>query len=415
MNISGIHKEKILPTRNENSLQSNGEFLWSDKWTFEDNVAWFVTANVNMLFCMNMADNQYRVVATLPDYLKGGFRRNSNCIKCDDVIFCMPDTGDCVWCFDLNSTEFRKIEILNPQNVRLMISDYWRCENILWAVSRNLKQIIEIDILRQTVIGYHKIADHKETIIRSTKFGKYIYVVSALKGRIYEFNTEIKEVRILELPDIRSGLSTISIFEDKFWMSGYKKEIYVWNKKNGRIKVLNQFPSNFGVYNFNNKKNEIIDYEEIEYDAPLFLESIIAGNYIWFIPFQANQILYINRDTYEIKTFDIPEEQENIDSLRTRELKCKYVIQYVRKDRYIGLYSVKNMVLFEIDSKELKVEKIFVTIDVNNLEKIISGWCFRESVDGENSLYKKLVLQTIWSNAKKEEIGRKIFSRLLEK
>lgn len=329
-------------------LKKNNEFLWGDKWNVEDNTAWFVPGNVNVLCCADLDSNYYKIVASFPGYLKGGFRLNSNCVKYDNVIFCIPNYGEYLWCYDLSTGISTKVEIANPNQGRIGILDFWKHNNSLWAVSTGLKQILEIDMNSKKVLSYYEITDQKDEVIaRSAKSESCIYITSATKGRIYEFNINIREIKIKDFPLIKNGLQTISANENKVWLSGLKREIYIWGRNNNEIDILKKFPSDFGIYNFDGKEKIFLDRTSTEYDMPAFTESIVAGKYIWFIPFQTNQILYVDSNTNEINVFAIEEEEENEKSIENREMKAKYVLQYVYEDRYIGLYSLKNEVIYE--------------------------------------------------------------------
>lgn len=392
-------------------LSQNSEFFWGDKWSIENNLAWFVAGEINILFCMDMATNFCKAIAALPDYLQSGFRTNSNCIKCGDVIFCMPDYGKYIWCYNLSTCEFQKIEIINPDQIRLMIGDFWKCGSVLWAVSIGLKQVLEIDMERKKVIGYYCITKQvSERIAKSIKSENYIYITSLLKGRIYEFSIETKEIHVIEIPMIKDGLRTISVYNNKFCLSGYKRQLYIWEKNMDQIKILTHFPKDFGIYNFSGKQTKFLDCDKTVYNTFVFLESILVGKYVWYIPFQTNQILYINADMDDINVFEIKKENETIGSIKNRQMNCKYILQYVYKDRYIGLYSLKNKIVFEIDTKTLNVKERFITMDFSNVENIFTDWIFRESIIQETLLYKKMIRQNKNGRMRKEEIGKQIYN-----
>jgi hypothetical protein len=391
--------------------QSN-ELLWSDKWCVEDNKAWLVPGNYNILFCVDMLRNRYTIITALPNYFYSEFRQNSNCIKCGNTIFCMPNTADCIWCYDLNTVDFQKIVLVNPDNVRLMMIDFWKCENLLWVVSMGLKQIIEIDIKKKEVIDYYNITDQEdEAIARSVKWDKNIYSVSGSKGRIYVFNIETKKVKVKEFPVVKNGLRTISVEGGKIWLSGYKREIYVWDEDENDINTLS-LPCNFGIYNFDGKQEQFLDCKTTEYDTAAFLESINVGNYIWFIPFQTNQILYVNKDTNQINTFEIEEEEEDEKSIKNREMNCKYLLQYVYDDRYIGLYSFKNKVVYEVDAYTMKLKTRIVTLNIGDSTIIPKSWILQESKDVERALFRKLIELNGENILKKEKIGMKVYNYL---
>lgn len=400
----------MLKEKGKGMLNQQNEFFWGDKWAVENGTGWFVAGRFHVLFSVDMVRDHYKIVAALPGSLNS-YRQNSNCMKCENTIFCMPNNGDCIWCYDLLTLQFHKIEIVNPNCISIGIGDYWRTEGVLWAVSSGLKQILEIDIKKKRVIGYYNITDRQEDVFaKCAKDGNYIYITSASEARVYVFDIEKKEVKEHDFSGVKNGLRTISVDKEKVWLTGYNREIYIWNQVKNEIKSLRNFPSDFGIYNFNGKKRNLLDCRVKEYDTFTFLENIDAGGYIWYIPFQTNQILYVNKDTNEINVFEIEEEEENEETIKNRKMDCKYVLQYVYEDRYIGLYSIKNEIVFEIDTKTLEVKKRIITMDTESLEKKLDGWILNESFSAEQTLYGKLIGKSMEHVSKKEMVGEKIFN-----
>ena len=77
-----------------------------------------------------------------------------------------------------------------------------------------------------------------------------------------------------------------------------------------------------------------------EYELPAFLFSVVAGDYVWFIPFQTNKIMYADKKTCQLHVFEADGENETKQSLLGRiALGSKYILEYVRENRYIGLFS----------------------------------------------------------------------------
>ena len=390
-------------------MGQQNEFFWGDKWGVESSTAWFVSGKFNVLFSIDLTTNQFKAVAALPGGLNV-FRQNSNCIKCENTIFCMPDKGECIWCYDLLTEEFQKIEIFNPTSLGIGIGDFWRNGEVVWAVSGGLKQILEIDIKKKKVVGYYSIpAQEDEKIAKSAKDGNNLYITSATRGRVFMFNIKKKEVKIQELSGVKNGLRTISVNGEKVWLSGYNREIYIWNQNKNEIKCLNNFPLSFGIYNFDRKEKPFLDCETTEYDVFAFLESIDTRDYIWFIPFQTNQILYVNKVTNEINIFEIGEEEDG-KSIIDREMNCKYILQYVLDGIYIGLYSVKNSVVFEIDAHSMELKTRMPRLDIDDSTLIPRGWILKESIVAERALYEKLIKKNGEKVFEKEKIGTQIYN-----
>lgn len=390
------------------------EFIWGDKWSIENDTAWFVAGNINALFSVDMNSNIYKVVTILPDFFKGGFRSNSNCIKCGDSVFCLPNYGKYIWCYELSNKSLRKIEINNSKNAEINIQNFWKSGKILWAVSIGLKQILEVDTEKKEVIGYYDIMDtHLEDSIRdSSKKENYIYIASSSTGRIFEFDTISKEIKIFEVPKIKKGICTISALNGKIWLSGYEKQLYIWEKENNKFNILNDFPSDFGMYNFNGKMNVLLDCQSKEYKTFTFLTSVIVGNYVWYIPFQTNKILYVCKKTDKLNVLEIEGEEENERSIKERELNCKFVFLYIYKNQYIGLFSLKNEMVYEIDTKKLIVRRRTLHLDINGIEKLFPAWILKESVEAEHFLYQMLIERKIEFNIKGNIVGEKIYNNI---
>lgn len=391
-------------------LGQDSEFLWSDKWAIENSKAWMVAGEFNILFCLDMAMDNYKIVAELP--IRGNaFRQNSNCIKYEDVIFCIPNKGNCIWYYDLSLNEFKKIEITNINYIKAGIGDFWRCGNILWAVSAGLGQVLEIDLRRKQVVGYYNISDQKDSVIaQSAKEDNSIFIVCSSKAIVYEFDIETKEIKPHMLLGVKDCLRTIVVHGRKAWLSGNRKALYMWERETDEITILNDFPNGFGIYNFDGVGKALIDTEMKKYNSFAFLESVFAGDYFWFIPFQTSQILYVNKDTCEIKALLIEEEEENIESIKNREMNCKYILQYVYKNRYIGLYSLKNKIVFEIDAVTMRIKTHCISMDTSETESIIVRWILSETISTQRAIFKKLIEKSFCTRNTEKTVGREIFN-----
>jgi hypothetical protein len=86
----------------------------------------------------------------------------------------------------------------------------------------------------------------------------------------------------------------------------------------------------------------VINYHQDSIDNQIFHSIITAGDKIWFIPLQTNEILYVEKGTMKINAYPVDNEQQSEESLQNQFWKYKYMLDYVRNDRYIGLFSLKN-------------------------------------------------------------------------
>ena len=350
---------KPLLMQNVNVMPWNyaNSFILSAMWHIEDNKAWFVDIKYNILYCIELDTNKCEFKAKIPYEGLSGYRR---CIKCGDSVFCMPAKGKSILVYQCSSQKFSEIEIDNPDNVSLGINNFYLYEDRIFALSSGLKQLIEIDVNKKKIENYYSF-DVDEVLEVVTLAGTTIFSLSNQSRQIIGFDMMNKETVSYMLPDIEKKFYQICFDGEKFWLGSYYKEVYIWNREANNIEVVGGFPEGFGIYkNVDNENGEdnILDCEADEYDVPTFSYAIAVGEYIWFIPSHTNKILYVDKNTYVIKEFEIEDEIETRLSIMTRNFaQGRYKLEYVRENRYIGLFSRKNRRIFEIDTKEMKVKR----------------------------------------------------------
>ena len=83
-------------------------FCWSDNWWIEDNNAWFVDGERDVLLKLNFLTNQCEFIKKIPNDEKKTFRQNPRCIKYHNDIVCLTD----IFC-----EEMKKISILHTFTV----------------------------------------------------------------------------------------------------------------------------------------------------------------------------------------------------------------------------------------------------------------------------------------------------------
>lgn len=351
-------------------------FIWSDNWHIEGSEAWFVDGLRDALCYINLKKNKCEYIVNIPNNETCKFRLNPRCLKIENEIYLMPDLGKKVWVYNLKNDQFEHIEIDNPNSVRLGIYKFWVYDHEIYALSVGLKKIIEINIEKNTISNYFAIPipDGEEMDNDAgIRVGENIYCASSGLNQIYQFHLKSKQIITHVVPEVEGGFQTINFDGRLFWLSGNRKEIYLWDKENNTTKVLNDFPPDFGIYDFTGNGESILDCTAIKYDTQTFIASVPTENYIWFIPYQTNQILYIDKKTYQIRTLEIDGEEDNRESLLKNyrdSLGHKYLVQYVREERYIGLFSFKNNYIIEIDAVEKKVEKKSYIIDAKSISKL---------------------------------------------
>jgi streptogramin lyase len=367
-------------------------FIWSDNWAVENDVAWMVSGNKDILFEIDMAQHQVVRVIHVPDADGWLFRKNSHCIKFGKDIVLLPDCGDKIWIYDSLENEFYDIPIEKPDGLRLSITCFWKINDKLFAVSSGLKQIMIIDVSKRLIDEIYDFpGGQNEKISESINVNQYIYTISSVTNRIYRFDTVEKSFKEYIIPNLSDKMFSICYDGEQFWLGGYRKAVYVWDERDNTIRTIDKFPENFGVYNFDKKYEELVNIDSNEFDVPAFVRLVPMESGVWMIPWQANKMLYVDKATYEVKAFELDEEEENKESISDKELYTKYLVQYVLNGRYIGLYSLKNKCILEIDTEQMKSKYVEYTFSGQAVEDLWAISKKRQILFSENDYFDREV------------------------
>ncbi len=355
-------------------------YLWCDKWFLDGNEAWLIPCEYNAMFHCMLDRKIIELIDRFPDSEICSFRRNHYCLKYENEIYCMPDNGDSIFIYHLNSLQFSKITVKNEHKNRLHMSDSWCVEGKIYSVSAGLKQIIELSPKDKKILEYYNISDDKnEAIEKSIMVNTCIFILTSNPNRIYQFDINSKNFSIFNITKARIRLSNICYDGKRFWLGGYGKAIYLWNIEENILKEIELFLNDFGIFNISDKnKTRKVEFNKIlfEYNVPAFQEMIVIGKLIWLIPFTTNKILYIDKDTYELNVMNIEEEEETIESFSkcSRRNPRKYFLEYIRSERYIGLYSHKLECYCEIDTVKKEINYINYSISEMSKNKLIDWY-----------------------------------------
>lgn len=348
-------KDYVKVVKQRDSKRRIIPFVWSGNWWIEEDRAWFVSGEYNILHNVNFTSQECEFEIEIPFPVSGRFRSTPRCIKFGDDIFCLPDTGECIWVYEKKTHKLVRISIDNPNNVRLELIFWWVYDNKIYVVSEGLHQLFEIDAKRKKITNCI-VLNEKERVVGRVMVDMILYSLSSVSNKINCFDLKSGTTISYVLPDIGEKLYTICFDGKKFWLSGYSKRLYVWNKNQNEIDTIEGFPPEFGIYNIDEKADKILDCKTEVYNYPTFVYSVDLGGYIWFIPYLTNKIIYVEKSTYIVRELKTEDEIETNESLKARNaIEGKYVLEYIRKNRYIGIFSKKNKNIFEIDVKEQKV------------------------------------------------------------
>lgn len=320
------------------------KYLWSSNWWLEGSKLYICASCYAAIFCVDIATMQCEFLARIPECKFKSSRSNSYCRKYKEKVFCFPYGEKYICYYDLEKKLWSKIEVGFEGNLMICL-DNDDIENVnVWLMEYRGRKIYQVNIEKKIV--------EREYIIpadRNVFTGYYVFVQDNLYctagNEIYCINIRDGTITAYQIAEPGIEIYTICYDGCNFWLSGNREVIYIWNVQEGLVKIITDFVE------------DSTDSSVIIKNAPLFGSSMLVGRYVWFIPLQGNMpILYIDRDSYRVRVLEIEEEKETEKEIVRRGNAFKYAFEYIRQNRYIGLYSCKNQMFLEIDTVDLCVK-----------------------------------------------------------
>ncbi len=206
--------------------------------TFQENGdVWFVGYLDNVIYHIN-SDGKTEVVAMIPTEGTDTYRMNPMCIKNENEIICLPDRGKSVIIYDVKTSQFRNIHISLNSN-RYAIMNGWVEGDVLWCVSYRTGELIKCN-LKNKVIEKKMVCspNHETGSGEAIKVNQYIYILHNDRCAVTEFDIRAEKSHTYELQCQDRGFGTIVYANEEFYLTGFKKNIYKWNKETNHVKTI---------------------------------------------------------------------------------------------------------------------------------------------------------------------------------
>lgn len=326
-----------------------GKILWSDNWYLEEEKAYICAANYAAIFCVDLSTLQCNFLSQIPDRRFMENCQNSYCIKYQDTLFCFSYDEKNICCYNFEKRTWEKIEIGYQDRLMICLDTVRTDHEKIWMVEVFGRKVYQFNCGRKKVEKEFRLPVDKNVFT-----GQYVMIRNRLycvaRNEIHCIDLENGNMVTYEVLVEKGELFTICYDGFNFWLSGCCEAIYVWNPQCGVVRVIKGFVENTnGICTESNI---------IQKNAVMFIDTIPLGEYIWHIPLQCNApVLYINKRNYKVGVLDIKEEWETEESIAKRGSSFKYMVEYIRQNRYIGIISCKNQILFEIDTVNLCIKR----------------------------------------------------------
>lgn len=385
----------------------------SSNWWIDGEEAYFVTAWTGMLFRVDLNTCQCEFIAIVPKSNLIKCRANAYCRKYKDKVYYFPYKQGIISCYDLKKSIWEEVLVGYEGDLMICIEPCRSEDGTLWLLEQRGNRIFQINLDNAKI-------EQEYTTQNNTNMvnGQYVlvnnelyYIAGSGVGCIdIEHHTSIR----YSIEGIDFQLFTICYDGQNFWISGEYEIIYIWSPVRGVVKRIKNILSKYILLDFEKKM--------VLPNVPLFSYSIFLGKYVWYVPIQINApIIYIHKENYTVHIMEMEKEKETEKTLKDRGNACKYKVQYVRQKKYIGLYSVKNRRIFEIDTENIQVKEIKYEFN-DRTQYMIADAYYREKnvlcedAGMDQNIFEILLRKDI--NEKKTNIGNRgkdIYTALTEK
>lgn len=388
----------------------------------DEKQGWFIDENTNLLFNINFENRQYTYIDSCASNIRDKEYKEAydplRCLAYKDKIFLFSHFEKKIFIYHTVTKRWTHIDIQSLTNETTSCS--WGGLVIyngrIYAVHGKKNILFEIDPEKENMLNVLKIIEGDDVHAGPIKYEDgYIYVLDSENTGFSSVNLETKEIVHYAISCREERFTTISkVKDDVFCFTGFHQGIYIWNQRSGDINVIKDFPDGIKVYRKNDNKMMLdkIREDKIHY----FTTSIGTRDQIWFIPHHSNEVIYMDKKTYRLSILPITDEMELVMNRTYRQ--HKYIPVYLNKNRYIGLYSVKNRVLLEIDTKEIDVNLIDIVMDENETDRVFEAICCFRSLFLENYVFdirffKRCVIKNSFIvKDNYVEAGHEIYKRL---
>lgn len=330
--------------------------IFSSSWWIDGEEAYFFTVGMETLFRVDLKTCQCEFLAIIPKSSMIKCEFDSYCRKYKDKIYYFPCKQGKICCYDLKKSTWEEVVIGYEGSLMICMESGRKEDDTIWLLEMEGERIFQVNLENAKIDREYIVPQHTNMVN-----GRYVLVHNELYyingSRIccidIEHHTSVK----YNIEGIDFQLFTICYDGQNFWISGECEIIYIWNPVQGVVKTIKNILSGHTLLDFEKKM--------VAPEVPLFGYSIFLGEYVWFIPLQINApIIYIHKNDCVVHILEIAEEKETEKTLNDRGHAYKYEVKYVYKKRYIGVYSVKNQNIFEIDTENMQVkEKKYVFND----------------------------------------------------
>lgn len=341
--------------------------------SFDDgNNVWFIGNENNIIYCMDYDLNIWMVLDLNlnRECVRWG---SPYCTKYDDLMICLPSREKKIKLVNLHTNEISEIKVEISAD-RYNIPYCLKRNNDLWCLSTSSGELIKIDIQKKKQMNTIALFKENKDVFTGDMVydNRFIYAVYPNTNCIIEFELESETRRTKVVNTIEQGFSTILLFDNKRYLTGYRNVIYV-------------------VSGNDNNSVEEIDLEgKMEWSVenegvtqPRFRNSYLINNeWALFIPketenYRTDNIVIVNCLSREIKVFDL-----NITKSERHAGEILVFSHFHNGEIVIYDYMIDNYISINVFTEKIKI--LTYKIDHIKMQKFFERWNARKVIIEDN-------------------------------
>lgn len=302
----------------------------------EKNTIYFPMANYNAMCKADLENNEVDIIDIFPNIASDERTAYTGMFKYKNYFLFSqhPKVGTGILVYNIIESKF---SMLTSKDVRFYANDVFTFGEALYIVSKAKAEIYKVDFTDFSVkrIGYKiRLVENETNVGEVVRRGNYIFIPFNTNRIVLVFDMLTETFRFYEFPENIPVITTMSFFDDNWWITGVDKKIYVWNMEANTISENIDFPCNIKLF----------------YSGETwFGNSFIYKNILWLFPVYADGILKYNILTKKLEKFGIPGEEEMEGVLEDGRFFVSKYGMVRRLNSEVFFLSSKTRILYELN------------------------------------------------------------------
>lgn len=316
--------------------------FWTEYWYTNGRDAWLFDTQNHLLYKADIGDKTMDCISEIP--VNDNHERQFSYIYCDDYkVYLLPDFDNRILVFDIESKAWKECEIQsNELNRRLRCTDCWAEGDEFIIYASGMKGIIYFNFKEMSIKEFVPIlCDEEERLWddKVVKDEKRIIIPSRDKGVIYELDIDTKKTKKYLIDSGGVGFGAIARVNADICITNNINQLFVID--------LNTLQM---------RKRLSLPIEANDKEKPTFSQACFINDKLWLFPCEDDNVICVYDGYNDVEEVKIPGKEITIEQLDKLQIGSRYSLNYIRNDRYIGLYINATGCTIELDTATHKSE-----------------------------------------------------------